>query len=283
MVSEPIQTHSISLLKGPQRTLSDPPLLSYPFSDDPSTTHCPEMFSQQPPSPSLLIGDCIGAESCLDLMSLLERPKEADDKAVTMERRMTMRKSRRWETKEKRKEKEYPPPIPLLARTENLHSHMPWVLERTYTSDGRLILREERVRHHEYFRADRRDGRLTLQLVPLDDEVFNLENEAEAESEFESEANDNSASSSTSDNAKGDDHLQCSEAEIENRKNTSDCETDNTDKSEMAVDNDEPPTGSTVEIGGAVGKCLKVYNISGGVNVTGGGSSCIFGVAVPAL
>ena len=65
--------------------------------------------------------------------------------------------------------REFPPPIPSLARTENLPSHMPWVLKRYYTSDGRLILREEKVRHHEYFRAHRSNGRLTLHLVPLDD------------------------------------------------------------------------------------------------------------------
>ncbi|KAJ9167061.1 hypothetical protein P3X46_021740 [Hevea brasiliensis] len=65
----------------------------------------------------------------------------------------------------------FPPPIPLLARTGNLPSHMPWVLRRFYTDDGRLILREERVKHHEYFQAHRCNGRLTLRLVPLDDEV----------------------------------------------------------------------------------------------------------------
>ncbi|XP_010520860.1 PREDICTED: prostatic spermine-binding protein-like, partial [Tarenaya hassleriana] len=62
------------------------------------------------------------------------------------------------------------PPISGLARTGNHPSHMPWVLTRVYTSDGRLILREEKVRHHEYFRAHRSNGRLTLQLVPLDDD-----------------------------------------------------------------------------------------------------------------
>ncbi|KAF8411521.1 hypothetical protein HHK36_004073 [Tetracentron sinense] len=64
--------------------------------------------------------------------------------------------------------REFPPPIPLLARTENLLCHMPWVLKRYYKSDGRLILQEERVKHHEYFRAHRANGRLTLQLVNLD-------------------------------------------------------------------------------------------------------------------
>ncbi|KAK7321149.1 hypothetical protein VNO77_31465 [Canavalia gladiata] len=68
----------------------------------------------------------------------------------------------------KKEKKVFPPPIPLLARTQNLASHMPWVLKRYYTSEGRLILKEEKVRHHEYFQAHRANGRLTLQLVPFD-------------------------------------------------------------------------------------------------------------------
>ncbi|XVE95358.1 hypothetical protein REPUB_Repub02eG0090100 [Reevesia pubescens] len=63
---------------------------------------------------------------------------------------------------------EYPPPIPLLARTGNLPGHMPWILARHY-SNGRLILKEEKVKHHEYFEAYRENGRLILNLVPLDD------------------------------------------------------------------------------------------------------------------
>ncbi|TYI82796.1 hypothetical protein E1A91_D05G246500v1 [Gossypium mustelinum] len=62
---------------------------------------------------------------------------------------------------------EYPPPIPLLARTGNLPSHMPWILARYY-SNGRLVLKEEKVKHHEYFEAYRENGRLILDLVPLD-------------------------------------------------------------------------------------------------------------------
>ncbi|XWS23849.1 hypothetical protein CRYUN_Cryun28dG0050400 [Craigia yunnanensis] len=63
---------------------------------------------------------------------------------------------------------EYPPPIPLLARTGNLLGHMPWILARHY-SNGRLVLKEEKVKHHEYFEAYRENGRLILELVPLDD------------------------------------------------------------------------------------------------------------------
>ncbi|RZB71483.1 hypothetical protein D0Y65_036112 [Glycine soja] len=67
--------------------------------------------------------------------------------------------------KSKTKTKMFPPYIPLLARTQNLASHMPWVLKRYYTNEGRLILKEEKMKHHEYFRAHRANGRLTLHLV----------------------------------------------------------------------------------------------------------------------
>lgn len=50
-----------------------------------------------------------------------------------------------------------------------LPSYVPLVLKREYTSDGRLLLKEDKVRGHEYFRAHRSNGRLTLQLVSLDD------------------------------------------------------------------------------------------------------------------
>ncbi|MBA0867687.1 hypothetical protein Goshw_002907, partial [Gossypium schwendimanii] len=77
--------------------------------------------------------------------------------------------------------KEFPPPIPSLARTENQPPHMPWVLQRYYTNDGRLILREEKVKHHEYFRAHRSNGRLTLHLIPLDNEDNDTDVEEEEE------------------------------------------------------------------------------------------------------
>lgn len=198
-------------------------------------------------------------------MSLLERPTGSGDDEATAaaERRVRMRSARRWEVRERRKEKEYPPPIPSLARTENLHSRMPWVLTRTYTADGRLILREEPVSHHEYFRAHRRDGRLTLQLVPLDDEVvFDLE-DAEPEPEADT------APSCVGDNdndTRDDNYLQCPEAEG-----------DDAGCNESMTDHREPVLAAVAEMGGGVGKCLKGYDISGG------SSSCIFGVAVPAL
>ncbi|TKY74342.1 The fantastic four family [Spatholobus suberectus] len=91
--------------------------------------------------------DYIGTESCIDLQK---------DIVVKINSVASMSSSKR---KEKR---ELPPPIP----------HMQWVLRRYCTSDGRLILREEKVKHHEYFRVHRANGRLTLRLlVPLDHEA----------------------------------------------------------------------------------------------------------------
>ncbi|KAM7252803.1 hypothetical protein ACFE04_025421 [Oxalis oulophora] len=70
----------------------------------------------------------------------------------------------------RKKTREFPPPITILGHVEDQPLlHMPWVLKRHYTSDGRLILFEEKVRHHEYFKAQRSDGHLILQLVQLND------------------------------------------------------------------------------------------------------------------
>lgn len=69
-----------------------------------------------------------------------------------------------------RRSRRFPPPLPLLARTGKLTSHMPWILERIHEDDGRrLVIREVRVNRHEYFRARRSGGQLTLHLVELHD------------------------------------------------------------------------------------------------------------------
>ncbi|KAM1877107.1 hypothetical protein ACFX14_044434 [Malus domestica] len=119
----------------------------------------------------LMSGDDIGMESCVDVLS-------DDDLSYSSFHHdcYSQRKERLCWAPEKEKKRTYeelPPPLSLLARTENLPSHMPWVLKRHYTTDGRLILTEEKVRHHEYFRAHRSNGRLRLQLVPLDGQVVN--------------------------------------------------------------------------------------------------------------
>nr|GMD88771.1 sarcoplasmic reticulum histidine-rich calcium-binding protein [Ipomoea batatas] len=67
------------------------------------------------------------------------------------------------------KAKEFPPPLPWLARTGNSPaSRMPWILKRRYTEDGRLIITGEKTERHEYFEAHRSDGHLRLRLVPMD-------------------------------------------------------------------------------------------------------------------
>ncbi|KAK6938187.1 Fantastic Four domain [Dillenia turbinata] len=89
-----------------------------------------------------------------------------------------------------KRKNDFPPPIPMLARTENLPSHMPWILKRYYTNDGRLIICEEKVKHHEYFRAHRSNGRLTLQLVPLDDGVSDDEFDYDDEDDYVTDGED---------------------------------------------------------------------------------------------
>lgn len=73
----------------------------------------------------------------------------------------------RWQRAAK-KERPYPPPMPLLAQTGNLAGRMPWILTRHYV-DGRLILKRQRVQRHEYFQARRENGRLILNLVTMED------------------------------------------------------------------------------------------------------------------
>ncbi|ERM94254.1 uncharacterized protein DDB_G0284459 [Amborella trichopoda] len=74
-----------------------------------------------------------------------------------------------------REDHHFPPPIPSLARTGNQPCHTPWVLKRFYKNDGRLVIQEIKVKHHEYFKANRSDGRLTLRLVQLDPDKPGLE------------------------------------------------------------------------------------------------------------
>ncbi|XP_010477466.1 PREDICTED: protein FANTASTIC FOUR 3 [Camelina sativa] len=136
------------------------------------------MLSRTSSSSSSAVGDYIGTESCFDILSADEGNDVVSVPSESVKSRYRYG-GRRREEREARAAaaREFPPPIPLLAQTGNLLPHMPWVLKRVVTSDGRLILREEKVRHHEYFRADRSNGRLTLHLVPLDDDVFELPQE----------------------------------------------------------------------------------------------------------
>ncbi|CAK9174253.1 unnamed protein product [Ilex paraguariensis] len=129
----------------------------------------------------------------------------------------------RWGMKREKREKHYPPPMPSLARTGNLPSHMPWVLKKCYTGDGRLVITEEKVKHHGYFRAHRSNGRLTLHLVPLDDGVLDSHDDNEVFQEEEEKMND------------------IVEAQYDKNTNQSDHD-----------DNDENESGDEGENGGAV-------------------------------
>ncbi|KAK4789106.1 hypothetical protein SAY86_020425 [Trapa natans] len=220
-----------------------------------SSSHFPTMAARQsqtpPPFSFPFIEGCIGDESCAHPpMPFLDWSKEyaGDEAVLQMERR-----TRRPEMKGVRKEKEYPPLIPLLARTENLQSHMPWVLKRTYTTDGRLVLRKEPVKHHEYFRAHRRDGRLTLQLVPLDNEVFDLEDEDDTEREVDTLGDD-------AYNDYIDDKLYNLEDDGENVDGST-YDGDEHISQVAGAEEDEAILTTPLEIGGGLGKCLKEYNI----------------------
>ncbi|GMI77153.1 hypothetical protein HRI_001384600 [Hibiscus trionum] len=107
------------------------------------------------PDASWVVGDYIGMESCFDLYN--------NEQVSGGERRVKRRDQPR-----KMEKREVPPPLPSLGRSQNQASHMAWVLKRYYTDDGRLVLREEKAKQHDYLRAHRSNGRLTLQLVPLD-------------------------------------------------------------------------------------------------------------------
>ncbi|GMI89623.1 hypothetical protein like AT1G22110 [Hibiscus trionum] len=104
------------------------------------------------PSASSLIGDYIGMESCFDLSN--------NDPPCGGGGIDSIREKREQRCRMTTRKKAIPPPIP---------RHMPWVLKRYYTNDGRLILREEKVRFNEYLRARRSNGRFILDLVPFDD------------------------------------------------------------------------------------------------------------------
>lgn len=202
--------------------------------------------------------DYIGNESCIDLQNENDTSKSNDDHPApgNYQAKAKIRSSK----KEKRV---FPPPIPLLARTQNLACHMPWVLKRYYTSEGRLILKEEKVRYHEYFRAHRENGRLTLQLVPLDDGDVDEFEEEEATSTPHEEINDDTTH---------DLNIIVSNDRFE----------DEEDKSSNVVVGDGVPVENDNVVGGGAGANggLKCLNCS---SVRSSASSCIFGVPVHSI
>ncbi|XP_068638391.1 uncharacterized protein [Aristolochia californica] len=101
-----------------------------------------------------------------------EQEEEEEEKEEVVEQEEAIHGShiRRYQRRLSIREvRHFPPPIPLLAQTGNLQCHMPWILKRSYKKDGRLVLREVKVKHHEFFRAHRSNGRLTLQVVHFED------------------------------------------------------------------------------------------------------------------
>ncbi|KAJ0237435.1 Uncharacterized protein HA466_0248340 [Hirschfeldia incana] len=166
VLTPPRQSSSSSIASSSGQSLSI-------ISDQSSTYLTSSMLSRTSSSSSSAVGDYIGTESCFDVLSADE---ETDLISSSESTSRYPYGGRRREEREARAAaaREFPPPIPSLAQTENLLPHMPWVLRRVVTSDGRLVLREEKVRHHEYFRAHRSNGRLTLHLVPLDEDVLEL-------------------------------------------------------------------------------------------------------------
>ncbi|KAB2629027.1 hypothetical protein D8674_033822 [Pyrus ussuriensis x Pyrus communis] len=222
-----------------------------------------------PTSSSLLTGDYIGMESSVDVLKDCDDHKPqlkvtgsgGDGHDGSFGQRIRNRREQKWALKNK----EFPPPIQLLARTENLPSHMPWVLKRHYTDDGRLILTEEKVKHHEYLRAHRSNGRLTLQLVLLDDEILippfacnGNENENENENE-NGDMNKNEIGNDVGDGG-------------HDNNDDDGCEDD--DEDDVVEDQKISGIGGS---GASAGKCFSF-------NSVGTGSPCIFGVPVlPAI
>ncbi|XP_042495079.1 uncharacterized protein LOC122074318 [Macadamia integrifolia] len=89
--------------------------------------------------------------------------------------------SRRQKWRNEWRKREFPPPLPVVVKTEKdsaRQDHVPWVLKKySYGDNGRdegggnrVVVIEERVKHRKYFRAHRSNGHLTLQLICVDDE-----------------------------------------------------------------------------------------------------------------
>ncbi|CAN6804433.1 unnamed protein product [Brassica oleracea] len=113
-------------------------------SSDHQTSHfvTSSMLSRTSSSSSSAFGDYIGTESCFDILEengVVSAPTRPSNRYRYGGRRREEREARAAAARE------FPPLIPLLAQTENLLPHMPWVLKRVVTSDGRLILREEKM------------------------------------------------------------------------------------------------------------------------------------------
>lgn len=101
------------------------------------------------------LGDYLGVESCTDFIPDVAAISTSNGGAGTIRHRRIRRIDAVATT-------EFPPPIP---RAEDL------VMKKYRTSDGRLVITEERAPRHQYFQVRRSDGRLRLNLIPADDAV----------------------------------------------------------------------------------------------------------------
>ncbi|KAL8514187.1 hypothetical protein ACS0TY_013352 [Phlomoides rotata] len=98
------------------------------------------------------MSDIIGAESCNVDFS-------PDAPVATLSDGGVGTKAPRWRRRNNATAKEYPPVLPSLT---------PTCIKYT-TEDGRVVIKEEKLgRRREYLQAHRSDGRLLLNLVPLD-------------------------------------------------------------------------------------------------------------------
>lgn len=273
-----MQTPETSGIELGLKTVNICPENSHNHHNNSSVMKSKLLTQQLSPSFCSQLGDYIGMESCLDLKNyeyLRSESREDENAGRRVQNYVHGMRCQRWSTKKK----EFPPPISLLARTENLPSHMPFVLRRYYTNDGRLILREERVRHHEYFKAYRSNGHLRLQLVPLDDDVlappFADDNEIDEQHGNEGEQEEEETAAvkiETEDSNATADFVYDVEKEIvckdtEQTRAEYECKI-----AESSVEN------ATVSMGGngGGGKCLNYNSVI--IN-----SSCFLGMPVPAI
>ncbi|EXC06686.1 hypothetical protein L484_021522 [Morus notabilis] len=124
-------------------------------------------------SSSLVLDDLIGTDSGVHILSSSNinidddigkttsgaENNKCNNKHLPNKDRIHDRRVKQW--------KKYPPPLPGLARTGNLACRMPWIWTRHY-SEGKLVLQGQPLERHEYFEARRDDGRLTLDLVSIE-------------------------------------------------------------------------------------------------------------------
>ncbi|CAK9327706.1 unnamed protein product [Citrullus colocynthis] len=120
---------------------------------------------------NLLMDDLIGTESGVCLTSNSEEIQEKlthfdfDCRHYRTNRHDFTVQNRRRVAK-----KQFPPPIRFLAVQAAGHRpRSPWILTR-YCSNRRLILKLERVMQHQCLESRRENGRLILNLVPIDDQ-----------------------------------------------------------------------------------------------------------------